>query len=397
MFSVGIANSQEVRTEMQVNFRVNGVAVDTAYAENAANVQEIISFLEAVRKDPSVELLQVAFCGAASPEGSAQLNNKLASKRLASLESLVRSQIYIPEDLIIRDDQYIPWNYLREKVATSNIQYKYEILNIIDEMPRLVPHHYPGRMVDHRIIKLKELDRGSAWLDMYELFFKDMRSAHVVFITSKNIPTATAVRKTAPKPAVKPISYKPASSMWSGEWLNTLNVKTNAIGIVLGIFNFAIEFDVAEHMSVSMPLYYSAWNYTKSTIKFRCLNFQPELRYWERSSKEGFFAGAHLGVSSYNFAFDGDYRFQDHNGVTPAVGAGVALGYRLPISSDHRWQMEFSLGAGAYALNFDVFKNTPNVKKGELLGSQRMTYVGLDQAQVSFVYAFDFKNIGGRR
>ena len=141
MFSVGIASSQEVRTEMQVNFRVNGVVVDTAYAENAANVEEIISFLEAVRKDPSVELLQVAFCGAASPEGSAQLNTKLARKRLASLESLVRSQIYIPEDLIIRDDQYIPWNYLREKIAQSDIQYKYEILKIIDEVPRLVPHH----------------------------------------------------------------------------------------------------------------------------------------------------------------------------------------------------------------------------------------------------------------
>ena len=382
---------------MQVNFRVNGVVVDTAYAENAANVEEIISFLEAVRKDPSVELLQVAFCGAASPEGSAQLNTKLARKRLASLESLVRSQIYIPEDLIIRDDQYIPWNYLREKVAQSDIQYKYEILKIIDEVPRLVPHHYPGRMVDHRIIKLKELDRGSAWLDMYELFFKDMRSAHVVFITSKNVPSAQAVHKTASKPAVKPVSRITKTPKRTADWPDVLYVKTNAVGILMGMFNFAVEFDIAEHMSVSMPLYYSAWNYMKPTVKFRCLNFQPELRYWERTSKEGFFAGAHIGVSSYNFAFDGEYRFQDKNGVTPAIGAGVALGYRLPISNDRRWQMEFSLGAGAYALNFDVFKNTPNVKNGELLGSQRMTYVGLDQAQVSFVYAFDFRRQGGNR
>lgn len=172
---------------------------------------------------------------------------------------------------------------------------------------------------------------------------------------------------------------------------NRLYLKTNAAGLALGMASLAVELDVADHLSLALPVCYSAWNYFKSTLKFRCLLFQPELRYWVDEHKTGFFAGAHLGVSSYNFAFGGDYRFQDHDGITPALGAGVSLGYRIPISTDRRWQVEFSLGAGAYSLHFDMFHNTPDVKKGELVSTHRMTHVGLDQAQVTFSYSFDLK------
>jgi hypothetical protein len=73
------------------------------------------------------------------------------------------------------------------------------------------------------------------------------------------------------------------------------------------------------------------------------------------------------------------------------------MGYRIPVSNDGRWLVEFALGAGVYSLHFDVFRNTPNVKDGELVSTHRMTHVGLDQAQVTFSYAFDLKRKGGSR
>jgi hypothetical protein len=132
MFCVNILHSQENRTEMYVNFRVNSVVIDTAYLDNAARTKEIVSYLESIRQNPSIELLEVAFCGAASPEGSDELNTYLASERLSALEALVRSQIDIPEILITRNDRYIPWSYLKSQVEGSDLKYKDEILQILN-------------------------------------------------------------------------------------------------------------------------------------------------------------------------------------------------------------------------------------------------------------------------
>ena len=86
----------------------------------------------------------------------------------------------------------------------------------------------------------------------------------------------------------------------------------------MAIANVAAEVDLAKHWSFTLPVYYSTWDYFKSTIKFRTFAVQPEFRNWLSEENDGFFAGAHFGLAYYNFAFDGDYRYQDHNRETPA-------------------------------------------------------------------------------
>lgn len=400
VLGISVAYSQEVRTEMYVNFRVNSSVVDTTYLDNAARMREIVSYLEAINEDPSVRLLEVSFCGAASPEGSAQINSKLARMRLSALEDLIRDEIYIPDHLVTYNYGYIPWDYLREQVVKSNLRYKDDIIRILDEESRMVAHHLPGHRVDQRVLKLKQLRGGEAWLELYQLFFAQMRNAYVVFVTTRDYSGVDDNESYSDNAVLIPesidnlVRFKPTHNHIGGP---KFYLKTNLIGWSLGMVNIAPEIDFLPHWSLNLPLYYSAWNYFKTTVKFRTLNFQPEVRYWVDESNSGFFAGAHLGVASYNFAFDGEYRFQDRDGVTPAFGGGVSLGYRIPISRNGHWQMEFTLGAGAYALNFDVFKNTPDTKDGELVQTHRMTHVGLDQAAVSFSYAFDLKKKGGRR
>jgi len=105
-----------------------------------------------------------------------------------------------------------------------------------------------------------------------------------------------------------------------------------------------------------------------------------------------FFVGAHLGLAWYNYAKGGDYRYQDHHRHTPLWGGGISGGYRLPISRDDRWHLEFSLGVGAYRLHYDIFHNEPN---GKLIDSRRRTFYGIDNAAVTFSYRIDLK--GGRR
>ncbi len=178
------------------------------------------------------------------------------------------------------------------------------------------------------------------------------------------------------------------------QWTRQLHVKTNAVGWAMLITNVGVEVDLAKHWSFNLPIYYSAWDYFKSTLKFRTFTVQPEVRYWLDEENEGWFAGAHFGFGYYNYALDGDWRTQDHNRETPSLGGGLSLGYRKAFGKEDRWRMEFSLGGGVYASHYDKFINKPN---GLLVSDHQKTWFGIDQISVSIGYTFDLKKKGGNR
>ena len=335
LFCVGFTYAQEKRSEICVDFRVNSTVIDSAYSDNAVRMREIIDFLEAIRRDSTINVVEVSFCGAASPEGSDQLNRRLAQGRLTALERLVRKEVDIPDSLITHNDSYIPWDYLKSQIEDSELLHKDEVIAILEEEARLVDYHYPNLHIDNRIVKLKNLDNGKVWQQMNNLFFERMRNACAVFVTyKKEIPLVeepvivpdTAVAESHVEIVRDTTSVVDNIVPEVEEWSHKLHIKTNAIGLGLGITNVAVEIDLAKHWSFTLPVYYSAWDYFKTTIKFRTAAIQPEFRYWLSEENDGFFAGAHFGLAYYNLAFDGDYRYQDHNRETPAIGGGVLEG-----------------------------------------------------------------------
>lgn len=161
-------------------------------------------------------------------------------------------------------------------------------------------------------------------------------------------------------------------------------LKTNLPAWALLLFNIEGEADICHNLSFSLSVYYSGLDYFRHNLKFRTLTFMPELRYWPRSENDGFFVGAHFGLSYYNIALSEAHRYQDHDGKTPAVGGGLTIGYRLPLRNP-RWKMEFSAGAGIYSLDYDIFDNRRN---GKLLDRRKRTFYGLDRVAVSLCYTF---------
>lgn len=177
---------QEKRIEVCVDFRVNKTNLDSSFSGNAMRVQEIISFLQEIRQDSTVRIVEVSFCGAASPEGSYQLNRKLAQGRLSSLEKLVRQEVEIPDSVITRNDSYIPWDILKSLVQDSELTHKEEVLAILDEESRLVDYHHPNTHIDNRIVKIKQLDEGRVWQQINRQFFSSMRNACTVIVTYRD-------------------------------------------------------------------------------------------------------------------------------------------------------------------------------------------------------------------
>ena len=405
-----VSHSQERRTEVCIDFRVNSTVIDSSYSDNAVRMGEMVDFLRDISRDSTVNIIEVSFCGAASPEGSYQLNRKLARGRLSALEKFIRDEVDIPDSLVTRNDSYIPWDYLKSQIEDSDLDRKEEVIAIIEEESQLVDYHRPETHIDNRILKLKELDGGRIWDQMNKLFFERMRNACAVVVAFKKelppveepvvvpvIPEPVQEPAVEPEPVVEVVEPEPIPEVTEA-WMRQLHVKTNAIGLGLAIANVAVEIDLGKHWSFTLPVYYSAWDYFKTTIKFRTLAVQPEVRYWFRPDNEGWFVGAHFGYAFYNLAWDGDYRYQDHDRDTPAMGGGIAAGYRTHLSRNKRWKMEFSLGGGVYPIDYDKFHNTKVTKEGLMVESSiKKTYWGLDQAAISIAYAFDLKKKGGKR
>ena len=288
LLGAGVAHSQESRTEIYIDFRVNSTVIDSAYSDNAVRMQEMLEFLRTIRQDSTINIIEVSFCGAASPEGSYQLNRKLAQGRLSALEKFIRSEVDIPDSLITYNNSYIPWDYLKSQIEDSGLIRKDEVIAILEEEARLVDYHHPNTHIDNRVVKLRALDGGKVWQHMNNLFFEQMRNACAVFVTyKKELPPIQEpiivpdTIKVEPIVEVEEIVLDTTAIVALvvpdvEEWTRKLHVKANAIGLGMGIANVAAEIDLAKHWSFTLPVYYSAWDYFKTTIKFRTFSVQPE-------------------------------------------------------------------------------------------------------------------------
>ena len=386
------------REEMHVRYVVAKAKLERDYMNNAPVLDRIVEWAEAVQRDTMVNILSVEFCGAVSPEGSVPFNHWLSVARLNTLEKYVRKRVDIPEELIVRSDHYIAWDELKAMVLESDLPNKDEVMAVLNS-----ENTSTGNNLDSRIAALKALDGGKTWRIIFNRYFIHMRNAYMVIVTEKSekfyaqrrrnmIPVMSSL-STVAKSQSEPASLLPMVATAASALIDTryMYVKTNLVGLGLLMGNLGVEFDLGRYLSLNIPVYYSALDYFKPTVKFRTFATQPELRVWPMTNEDGLFIGAHAGFAYYNFAFGGDWRYQDHDGTSPTLGGGLSLGYRLPISKNKNWKLEFSVGAGVYPLYYDVFHNLPNIKEGQLYDTRNKTYIGLDNINIGISYRIPMK------
>ncbi len=390
----GSAIAQESETEICIDFRVARGVIERDFNNNAERLEEIIRFLQEIKNSKDIRIMKVEFCGSVSPEGSSYFNQWLSRTRMETLERYVRDRIDIPDSLVAYDDKYIAWGQLKEMVKSSeelDEDTRSRILQIILLQPDPTAVDHLGKPIDSRILALKQLDNGKVWKDMHRLFFLQMRSACALIITYERSRRLLSQICRIPVQDVQPSELLPVTPVeiqpHFEEWTPGLYVKSNGIGWMMLISNAAVEVDLCRHWSFTLPVYYSALDYFTRTIKFRTFAVQPELRYWFNAN-EGWFVGAHFGLAYYNYAVQGDWRIQDHNRETPAMGGGLSGGYRMSLGKNERWHLEFTLGAGVYPVHYDKFHNERN---GLLYESKKKTFFGVDNAAVTIAYKFDLK------
>ena len=404
---------------VRIYYRAGYRYVEPGFRDNRAALKRLIRNIGEAHSAGRLERISVH--SYASPEGTNRANELLSERHADSLVSYIVHHTDVAAALIDRQAAGIAWDELRAQVTASGMPYRDEVLDVLDNTPVWI-FDAKNRVVGSRKQRLMNLRGGEPYRYMLRKFFPDLRSSVVVtlYFRSEETPESMQPPAGTPPPAEEPgqepepglksaendepqpaTSETPLSSDAApghksdvpSEWVPRLVVKTNAAGWAMAMGNVAVETNLSKRLSLNIPVYYSAWNYFSRTTKFRMLAAQPELRYWPTQDCR-FFVGVHFGVASYNLALGGKWRIQDHDGTTPALGGGVSVGYRMPLSCSDRWNVEFSLGAGAYRLHYDKFHNESG---GAYSSTVHKTFFGPDNAAVSFSYTFDLKKKGGRR
>jgi hypothetical protein len=164
-------------------------------------------------------------------------------------------------------------------------------------------------------------------------------------------------------------------------------IKTNLLyGLGTLTPNIAAELALAPRWTVGFAYSSNPWESNSvDKKKFTHGIARLETRYWLCERFSGHFLGIHGLYCEYNIngialppVLDNRYRYDGN-----AWGAGVDYGYNLPVGG--RWNLEFTVGAGIYRIEYDRFtcekcdrNATPKAK----------TYLGPSHLGVTAVFLF---------
>ena len=355
------AFGQESRKEVCIGFPVGNSTLDTAYGNNAARLSEVVSFLESVKKDSTLELVEVSFCGSASPEGGFAINRELAEKRRNSLERYVRERVSLPDGIISRPEGFIAWERLAELVEVSDMPHKEEAVDVLRNVPEFT-YNNKGVLVDSRKKHLMELQYGRTWHYMHKHFFDQIRNASVILVTVRQKPVIE--EKTVVKE--EPVVPAPADTTAVVEKADTIvavspetskpfymALKTNMLYDVLAVPNIGVEFYLGKNWSISGNWMYGWWKKNSSHRYWRIYGGDLAVRYWlGKKANEKPLTGHHIGIYGQAFTYDFEWGGKGYMGGEPGgtlwdktnYAAGVEYGYSLPVAN--RLNIDFTLGVG---------------------------------------------------
>lgn len=160
------------RKEVKLDFPVGKIKIYPDYMGNWAELSDIESFLDEIRKDKNVEVTRVDITGYASPEGTLAHNEWLASERAKALKTYLVSRISLPESIYRVKSGEENWDGLLKLLRTSNMPGKDEVVALIKNV----------KDINVRKKELKSFDNGIPYRQMLTEYYPKLRKVEC-FVT----------------------------------------------------------------------------------------------------------------------------------------------------------------------------------------------------------------------
>jgi hypothetical protein len=115
-------------------FELNNARLNTAFANNKAELGKIYAVIDSVKNDPDITLTGIKLKGFASPDGKYEDNRLLAQERTEAIRSYLLNLYRLEPKLISCESEPEDWEGARHFVATTTLPGGEEVLKIIDSV-----------------------------------------------------------------------------------------------------------------------------------------------------------------------------------------------------------------------------------------------------------------------
>lgn len=385
-----------VTDTLTIKYRLGHRYVDTTYKNNKDGLESFISFITDSLGTERVD--KVIVMSYASPDGSHTHNMRLSGLRTDSLASYILRNTGIDPGKMEKHSGGIGWDILRKEVAASGMEYRDEVLEILDNTPEYVTGAN-GNIITGKKKKLMDLRGGQVYNYMYANIFPKVRAGKAVVMFSSPILQERGMTLRAGQvfqstiPYQAPVLEKPASATLSvAEAPHTPSyrfaLKTNLLYDAILMPSLELEYMINEHWSIAAVGDVAWWSIKPEHKYYQIAVIYPEARWWFKT--KDYFHGHYLG------AFAGGTWYDLENGGRGYKGeggfAGISYGYMFPISKNLSFDAE--IGAGYLYTEYEEYLPVPYEGTTHYVYQQtsRLNYFGPLKIKFSFAWRFGDAN-----
>lgn len=166
---------------MTIYYGLNSYEIKYDYRDNARVLSQILASIDIISKSVDCRVSNVLIAGFASPEGSSEGNRILAERRALALRDLIKENTGLTDSHFNLHNGEADWIGLRRMAAASDMQYRDEVIDIIDNTPVWDAGAGTGRMK-----RIMSLDNGSVYRYMLREFFPELRNAAYLIVYFEN-------------------------------------------------------------------------------------------------------------------------------------------------------------------------------------------------------------------
>lgn len=334
------------------------------------------------------------------------MNRRLSDERLASLRSLIRERLSVPDSIFVCTSLGDDWEGLTSLVEMSDMPYREEALRILRDTPMWVTRG--GVVVDSRKRQLMNLRGGRAWHYMAEHFFPELRNSSVVecefepVVMEKDMPLiaepgdvepadTVIVRDTIERTVVVHDTIQVPVSMDNVPKPFYMGLKTNLLYDALLVPNVGVEFYLGKNWTVGANWMYSWWSRDKKHRYWRMYGGEMAVRkYFGGAAERKPLTGHHLGVYGQIFTYDFETGGHGYMGGKPGgtlwdkmnYAAGIEYGYSLPVA--RRLNLDFVIGLGYWGGTY--YEYLPMDNHYVWQATRQRHWFGPTKAEISLVW-----------
>ena len=237
--AIAQVSREDVEKSVKVYFRQSEFTLDVNYMDNKAALQKFAEEVKMYYNDPAARFGQVHIISGVSPEGTKQINDRIARMRAQAIVSWINKEI--KADIAYRvDTMGVEWDKLIELVeADYNVPYRDEVLDILKNLP--VSTIRNGVEQTPRYTALRTMRNGVPYKYIFDNHFSKLRyaAARIEFwrevIPELNITSAIPLRFTS-EGGKGTISFDKSANdniapiaENSADWIKSLNSSANEV------------------------------------------------------------------------------------------------------------------------------------------------------------------------